>query len=577
MKQLTRYFKGFYKELVLGPIFKLAEAILELFIPLLMANIIDIGIKNSDKMYIITHGFWMLLLGAIGLCFALICQYFAAVCAQGFGASLRKELFRHVFSLSQAETGVIGTNSLITRLTNDVNQVQTGVNMFIRLAVRAPFLAIGSIVMAIGINPKIGIIFLVSTPLIVAVLYVIMRCSVPFYAEIQAKQDGIAQLAGENLTGTRVIRAFSKQKSEIAQFDAAGDALAIATIRVGKISMALNPITSVIVNVAMIAIIWFGGGMVNVGTLAQGQLLALVSYMTQTLLALIVLANLIVVFTKAIASAQRVCAIFDTQNSMRTPEKSAKTHEYAPAIAFENVSFAYPHSGESAVEEIDFTLPKGKTLGIIGGTGCGKSTLVKLLSREYDVTKGRVLLEGVDVKKLSATDLHAKIGIVPQTAVLFSGTVRDNLSLGTQQASDATLWQALAVAQGKDFEKKMPNGLDTMLFEGGKNLSGGQKQRLTIARALVHAPQILVLDDAASALDYATDAALRKALQTMPQRLTTILISQRAASLKNAYRILVLEDGKMVGFDTHAALLQTCCIYREICKSQGIVQDEVLQ
>ncbi|MEG0896607.1 MAG: ABC transporter ATP-binding protein [Ruthenibacterium sp.] len=574
MKQLTHYFKGYYKELILGPVFKLAEAILELFIPLLMANIIDIGIKNGDKTYIVTHGLWMLLLGAAGLCFALICQYFAAVCAQGFGGSLRKHLFRHVFSLSEAETGVIGTNSLITRLTNDVNQVQTGVNMFIRLAVRAPFLAIGSIVMALRINPRIGVIFLVSTPLIVAVLYLIMRRSVPYYTEIQTRQDGIARLAGENLAGARVIRAFSKQESEIEQFNDAGDALADAAIRVGKISMALSPLTSIIVNVAIVAIIWFGGGMVNTGTLAQGELLALVSYMTQTLLALVVLANLIVIFTKAIASAHRVCAVLDTKSSMKMPEKSASADKNAPCIAFENVSFAYPHSGENAVENISFTLEKGETLGIIGGTGCGKSTLIKLLSRTYDVTDGRILLDGVDVKDWTAAALHAKIGTVPQTAMLFSGTIRDNLCLGAPQAEDAALWQALAAAQGREFVEKMPDKLDSNIAEGGKNLSGGQKQRLTIARALAAKPEILILDDAASALDYATDAALRKALKNMPYKMTMLMISQRAATLKNANRILVLEDGNMVGFDTHAALLQSCEVYREICLSQGIVQSE---
>ncbi|MEG1447543.1 MAG: ABC transporter ATP-binding protein [Ruthenibacterium sp.] len=577
MKQLTRYFKGYYKELILGPVFKLAEAVLELFIPLLMANIIDIGIKNGDKAYIVTHGLRMLLLGAVGLCFALICQYFAAVCAQGFGRSLRKSLFRHVFGLSEAETGTLGINSLITRLTNDVNQVQTGVNMFIRLAVRAPFLAIGSVVMAIGINPEIGIIFLISTPLIVAVLYVIMRRSVPFYVEIQTKQDGIARLAGENLAGARVIRAFSKQESEMRQFNAASDALADAMMRVGKISMALNPITSVIVHVAIVAIIWFGGGMVNGGALTQGALLALVSYMTQTLLALIVLANLIVIFTKAIASAHRVCAVFDTECSMSMPEKSAATDENAPCIAFENVSFSYPHSGENALQNISFTLQKGETLGIIGGTGCGKSTLVKLLAREYDAGSGRVLLHGVDVKEMTAAALHAKIGLVPQTAMLLSGSVRDNLRLGAPQADDAALWQALATAQGKEFVEKMPDGLDTHIAEGGKNLSGGQKQRLTIARALVTQPEILVLDDAASALDYATDAALRKALKSTEKAMAVIFISQRAATLKHANHILVLEDGNAAGFGTHAQLLASCEIYREICASQGIARNEAIR
>lgn len=577
MKELYACFDGYRKQLVLGPVFKLTEAILELMIPLLMADIIDVGIRNGDRAYVVTHGLFMLLLGAIGLGCALICQYFAAVCAQGFGRSLRKKLFRHVFSLSQREYGAIGTDSLITRLTSDVNQVQTGVNMFIRLAVRAPFLTVGSIVMALVIDWKIGLIFLISTPLIVVVLYVIMNRSVPYYTQIQKGQDRISRLAGENLEGVRVIRAFSRQKSEVETFDAAGDELARITVYVGKISAALNPITSVIVNLAIVFIVWFGARFTDQGLLEQGQIIALVNYMTQTLLALIVLANIIVILTRALASARRVEQILEQKTSMEDVPQSALPVEGAPTIAFENVSFRYHSGGDAALEEITFSLAKGETLGIIGGTGCGKTTLARLLAREYDVTGGSVKVDGVDVRDYTLSDLHQKVGLVPQTARLFSGTVRSNLKLGNETADDAALWKALETAQGAEFVRSKPDGLDTVIEEGGKNLSGGQKQRLTIARALAKQPQILILDDSASALDYATDAALRKALHHDTRGMTVVMISQRASTIKNADRILVLDDGRMCGFGTHEQLLDSCEVYREICRSQKLLGEEDAQ
>lgn len=570
MKALLSNFKGYYKQLILGPFFKLLEAILELMVPLLMADIIDVGIAGGDGRYVITHGLMMLGLGAVGLGCALICQYYAAVCAQGFGRSLRKQLFRRVFSLSRAEYGTVGADTLITRLTSDVNQVQTGVNMSIRLAVRAPFLTVGSIVMALSINWRIGLIFLLSTPLIVAVLYVIMNRTVPLYGGIQKGQDRISRLAGENLEGVRVIRAFSKQQAEVDTFGAAGDELAALTVRVGKISAALNPITMVIVNLAIVAIVWCGAQFADVGFIAQGEIIALVNYMNQTLLALIVLANIIVIITRAIASAKRVAEVLDLEPSMSAPAGSKPAVAGAARLACEQASFCYPGGGDAALEEISFSLRPGETLGVIGGTGCGKTTLVRLLTREYDVTGGRVLVDGVDVKDYTLRGLAAKFGVVPQTARLFGGTIRSNLKLGCEHASDEALWRALETAQGAQFVREKPAGLDTVVEEGGKNFSGGQKQRLTIARALAKEPEILILDDSASALDYATDAALRKALKTDTAEMTVVMISQRASTIKNADQILVLDDGRQCGLGTHAELLQNCEVYREICRSQGI-------
>lgn len=575
MKTLFRYFDGYGKQLILGPVFKLTEAILELLVPLLMADIIDTGVKNGDFRYVIGRGLLLLVFGAVGFVCALICQYFAAVSAQGFGRSLRWDLLRHVFSLSQAQFEAQGADSLIIRLTSDVNQMQTGVNMFIRLAIRVPFLTVGSIAMAFVINGKIALIFLLSTPLIVLVLYLIMSRSLPYYTEIQRGQDALARLAGENLEGARVIRAFSRQKEEIDQFGQTGNALSDLTIRVGKLSALLNPLTSVIVNFAIIGIVWWGANIAQVGGIAQGQVIAMVNYMTQTLLALIVLANLIVTFTKAIASAKRISEVLALESTMSHPETSAPAQPAAPRIAFENVSFAYPGAGDHALEGISFALRPGQTLGIIGGTGCGKSTLVRLLTREYDVTGGAVRVDGVDVRDYTARDLRAKFGVVPQTARLFSGTVRSNLTLGAPEASDEILWQALETAQGAKFVRGKPGGLDTPIEEGGKNLSGGQKQRLTIARALAKQPEILVLDDSASALDYATDAALRRALHERTAQMTVVMISQRASTIKNADRILVLDDGHVCGWGTHGALLKNCDVYQEICRSQGIEKKEV--
>lgn len=573
LKALLSNFKGQYARLILGPLFKLGEAILELLVPLLMARIIDVGIKNGDVRYVVLHGAAMLGLAAVGLCFAIICQYFAATCAYGFGRSLRRQLFHRVMGLSRAEYGAVGTDSLITRLTNDVTQIQTGINIAIRLGVRTPFLTVGSIVMALSINWKVGLIFLISTPLIVAALYLIMSRSVPFYTQIQQRQDRISRLAGENLEGVRVIRAFSKQGSEIETFGAAGDDLAAANVWVGKISAALNPITSVIVNLAIVAIVWLGSRYTDVGILGQGQVIALVNYMTQTLLALVVLANVIVTLTKAMASAGRVAEVLDLESSMAQPAADAADaapKAGAPRICFSGVGFTYPSGGDKAVEGLTFAVQPGQTLGVIGGTGCGKTTLVRLLCREYDVTEGSLQVDGADVRDYTLKSLRGRIGLVPQTARLFAGTIRSNLQLGAENAPDEALWQALEAAQGAAFVREKPEGLDTVVEEGGKNFSGGQRQRLTIARALAKRPSILILDDSASALDYATDAALRRALKQGTADMTVVMISQRASTIKNADRILVLDDGAQVGFGTHEELLRTCEVYKEICRSQGV-------
>lgn len=575
MKRLFRYFDGYKRHLILGPLCKLIEAILDLLVPLLMADIIDTGISRGDTDYIIRKGALMLLLGAVGLVCGLTCQYFAAVCAHGFGRSLRRDLLRHVFRLSQAQYGAAGADSLITRLTTDVNQVQTGVNRFIRMAARVPFLILGSIVMAFIINARAALIFLITAPFITLVLYIVMHKSLPFYARIQNGQDTVARLASENLEGTRVIRAFSRQEDEMEQFQKTGDGLAALHVRVGRLEAALHPATSVVVNIAIIGIIWFGGRFAQTGGMEQGQVIAMVSYMTQAMLALIMLAKTITTFTRAIASARRVSDVLVLETTMEAPAQSAAEKRGAPRIAFDHVSFAYPDAGGDAVEDIHFSAEPGQTLGIIGGTGCGKSTLVRLLTREYDAGAGAVRVDGVDVRQYSLNGLREKFGLVPQTAKLFSGTVRSNLQLGAPEASDAALWRALETAQGAEFVRARQGGLDAPVEEGGKNLSGGQKQRLTIARALARQPEILILDDSASALDYATDAALRRALKADTAQMTVMMISQRASTIKNADSILVLDDGRQCGFGTHEALLQSCTVYREICRSQGLLKEGV--
>ncbi|WP_302762028.1 ABC transporter ATP-binding protein [Christensenella hongkongensis] len=570
MWKLARYLKNYKKEVVLGPIFKLIEAILELIAPLIMANIIDLGIKNADRDYIFRMGGLMILIAAVGLCCALVCQYFAAKASQGFGTDLRNQMFAHIGRLSHAEIDDIGTPSLITRITNDVNQLQVAVAMLIRLVIRAPFLVIGATVMAMIIDLKMSVIFLVAAVGIAVVLYLIMTKSVPFYRAIQKMLDRISLVTRENLSGVRVIRAFSKQEKEQERFQEATGELQDAAIRVGKISALLNPLTYLIVNLAIIAIIWFGGNAVNMDALEQGQIVALVQYMTQILLALIVVANLVVIFTKASASAVRVNEVLEQQPGIEDKGNEnikADGSTSTPKIEFDNVSFSYG-SGDDALTDVSVRIMRGQTIGVIGGTGSGKSTFVNLIPRFYDVEKGRVLFDGIDVREYRFSDLRGQIGMVPQKAVLFTGTVRENMLWRDENATDQEIWDALRVAQADEFVGRMPQKLDTQILQGGKNLSGGQKQRLTIARALVGGPDVLILDDSASALDFATDAALRRAIREYSRDITVIMVSQRATTLKNADKIIVFDDGRVMGVGTHDELFETNEIYREICLSQ---------
>ena len=570
MIELAHYLKHFKKEMILGPFFKLTEAVFELIVPLVMASIIDVGIKNGDTRYVYHMGGLMAALGAVGLCFALTAQYFAARASQGTGTLIRRDFFAHINRLSYAELDKIGTPSLITRITNDIDQLQVAVAMTIRLLLRVPFLIIGATIMAMTIDLKLSVIFLVAAPLIALTIYFVMSRAVPVYKKIQARLDGNSLITRENLDGVRVIRAFSRQKSETARFAAANKNLMKASLKAGHISSLLNPLTYAIVNIAILFILWFGGIRVNAGDLSQGEVIAFVNYMTQILLALIVAANLVVIFTKAAASAARINAVFDTEPSV-IPGAALPGPVFANTgdeIRFQDVSFSYNQNNEYALKNLSFSIKKGETIGVIGGTGAGKSTLVNLIPRFYDVTTGRVDVAGVGVREYPLGQLRFKIGIVPQKAVLFTGTVRENMKWGNPQANDEEIEQALEIAQAAEIIQKMPKGLDTEIYQGGKNLSGGQKQRLTIARALVRHPEILILDDSASALDFATDAALRKAIRQKTGEMTVLMVSQRVTTVKNADRIIVLDQGKMAGFGTHEALFKDCGVYREICLSQ---------
>lgn len=569
MFKLTRFLKAYKKQVILGPIFKLTEAIFELIVPLVMASIIDVGIKNNDIGYVLKMGGLMILLGAVGLGCALTCQYFASIASQGFGTAVRNALFRQMNRFSHAEIDRFGTPSLITRLTNDVNQLQYAVAMLIRLVVRAPFLAVGAMIMALSLDFKLSIVLLIAMPLIVLVLYLVMTRSIPFYRVIQKKLDRISLITRENLSGTRVIRAFSKQKQEKERFAAATEDLARTSIRVGRISALLNPVTYVIMNLGIAAIIWFGGYRVEEGALTQGEIIAFVNYMTQILLALLVVANLVVTFTKAAASASRVNEVFETEPSVQdTAQNEVQAVPGAPKITFRNVTFRYQSAEEAELTDLSFTVETGQTVGIIGGTGAGKSTLVNLIPRFYDVNLGQVLIDGVDVREYPLRQLRKKIGMVPQRAVLFSGTIEKNMRWAKRDASEEEIRRALSIAQAAEFVDKLPGGLQTRVDQEGKNFSGGQRQRLTIARALVGNPEILILDDSASALDFATDAALRRAIQKETKGMTVLIVSQRASSIRHADQILVLDDGRAAGIGKHEELMENCEVYREICLSQ---------
>ena len=582
MLKFARFLKQFKKEVLIGPVFKLTEAVFELIVPLVMAQIIDVGIANGDRGYVLRMGGVMVLLGLVGLGCALICQYCAARASQGFGTVLRSEMFRHINTLSHGEIDQIGTPSLITRITNDVNQLQLAVAMLIRLVVRAPFLVIGATVMALLLDWKLACIFFVAAPLMALVLYLVMSRSIPFYRIIQKKLDRISLITRENLSGVRVIRAFSRQEKEKERFAQASEDQMSTSIAVGRISALLNPLTSAIINLAIAAVIWFGGFRVDAGGMTQGEVIAFVNYLNQILLAMIVVANLVVIFTKAAASATRVDEVLQLHPSIvNRVSRPAQEVEGSPEIAFDAVSFAYPDAGAYSLSDISFTVARGQTLGIIGGTGCGKSTLVNLIPRFYEVSQGCIRVDGVDVRDYPMEQLRGKVGIVPQRAVLFSGTLRQNMQWRKQDATDEEIWQALETAQAASFVRKMPDGLDSVILQGGKNLSGGQKQRLTIARALVGEPEILILDDSASALDFATDAALRQAIAKFSagrgNRMTTIIVSQRANTVRYADQIVVLDDGKAAGIGTHEQLLESCQIYREIYWSQNERQEAVAQ
>ncbi|MBO5572301.1 MAG: ABC transporter ATP-binding protein [Ruminococcus sp.] len=567
MKNLLKYLKNYKKELVFGPFFKLLEAIFELIVPMVMAKIIDNGIGNNDSGYIYRMSGLIVLLGVCGLCFALTCQYLAARCAYGFGTELREALYKHINSLSYSSIDRIGTSSLVNRLTNDTNTVQNGVNMFIRLAVRAPFLVIGAAVMAVTIDLKLSLIFFVVAPLISVIIFFIMRRTVPMYKKTQKCLDKAAMLTGENLEGARVIRAFSRQQEEIDEFREAVDDISDESIAVGKISAILNPAAFMIMNLGIVAVIRFGGVRIDTGDLTQGELTAFTNYMTQILLALVVLANLIVTFTKAFASANRVSEVFALEPETYGSNDEI-SHDSREILEFRNVSFAYEDAAESSVKNISFTLGRGEMLGIIGGTGCGKTTLANLIPCYYKATEGEVLVGGENVRSCDLDILRRNIGTVPQRAVLFSGTIRENMKWRDPAATDEQIISALKTAQAWDFVSRMPDKLDTYISQGGKNLSGGQKQRISIARALIGKPDILILDDSTSALDYATDLALRKALREDMAVTSVIMISQRTTSLRDADLIIVMDDGEAVGMGRHDELVENCQVYSEIYRSQ---------
>ena len=557
-----KYIKPYRIQAIIGFLFKITEAFFELIVPMVVADIIDNGIAKNDSNYILKMGFVLFLLAIIGYCCALICQYFASKTSQGFGTYLRNDMFKAMNAYDYENIDDIGTPSLITRITNDVNQLQLAVAMAIRLVSRSPFLIIGSLIMAFQINVQMALIFLLSAPLLALCIFLVMSKSLPLYIRIQKQLDRVSLICRENLSGIRVIRAFSKQFQEKNRFEEATQKQKDMQIKVGKISALLNPLTSVIVNIAIIFILYIGGIRVNAGSLTQGEIIALINYMNQILLSMFVFANVIVIFNKASASYKRIQEVLAIHPHIH--DGSGNTNfQKENLISFDHVTFAY--QGAQALKDLNFKILKGETIGIIGGTGSGKSTLVHLIPRFYDVTQGQILIKGNPIQDYPLKGLREMIGIVPQQAVLFTGTIRENIQWGKKDASDSEIKEALRIAQAT-FVDELDEGLDSMIHQGGKNLSGGQRQRLTIARALVKKPEILILDDSASALDFATDAALRKALKTLDS--TTIIVSQRVSSLMHADKILVLSHGELVGMGNHQELLETCSLYQEIAKSQ---------
>ena len=568
VRRLLPYMKGYWKECILGPIFKLLEAIFELIVPLVTAKMIDVGIANRDTGYIWKMGGAMFLLAACGLAFALICQYYASKCAYGFGTALRRALYRHVNTLSHSAVDRIGTASLITRITSDSNTVQSGLNMVIRLATRCPFLIIGAAIMAMRIDLKLSIIFLIAIPIIGVLLYSVTCWTIPRYGENQGKLDNIARHTRENLDGVRVIRAFSRQDEEIKSYRNDCDVFAKRSIAVGRVGAILNPASFFIMNMGIVAVLWFGGIRVDTGHLTQGELTAFVNYMTQIALSMVRMAELLISFNKAAASAKRISDVLAEEPEITDGEKPLTVQEQAPVLAFDHVTFAYPDGGEAAIHDISFSLRAGETLGIIGGTGSGKSTIANLIPRFYDTTEGTVRIYGEDVRSYTLDSLRQIIGVVPQKASLVSGTIAENLRWGDAAADDAELEHACKIAQAWEFVSQTSRGLETKVTQGGRSLSGGQKQRLTIARALVGHPKLLILDDSMSALDYATDLELRRQLAAEMGDVTKIMISQRATSIQHADHILVMDDGKCVGYGTHDEVLVQCPVYADIYHTQ---------
>ena len=578
MKKLLVYLKDYKKESVLGPLFKLLEATFELIVPLVMAAIIDTGVATGDKSYIMKMCMVLVLLAVIGLTCSVTAQYFAAKAAVGFATKLRHALFAHIESLSFTEMDTVGTATLITRMTSDVNQVQNGVNLVLRLFLRSPFIVFGAMVMAFTIDVKAAMVFVVTIPLLSIIVFGIMLISIPLYKKVQSALDNVLGITRENLTGSRVIRAFNKEEDETVHFNENNDLLTRAQIYVGKISALMNPLTYVIINGAIVVLVWTGAVRVDNGYITQGEVVALINYMSQILVELVKLANLIININKSIACGNRIQSIFEmhpsiTDGSGRKVDKvqtdtADRSEEAEYAVEFSHVGLTYAGAGDESLTDIDFKVKKGETIGIIGGTGSGKSSVVNLIPRFYDVTSGFIKVDGKDVKDYPLEELRGKIGTVLQKAVLFHGTIRENLKWGNPDATEEDLNRAITVAQAKEFVDNKEGGLDFEIEQGGKNLSGGQRQRLTIARAVVRKPEILILDDSASALDFATDAALRKAIREMEGETTVFIVSQRAASIQHADRIVVLDDGKIVGLGTSEELLESCEVYQEIYNSQ---------
>lgn len=573
MKYLKVYLKDYKRDSILAPLFKMLEAMFDLLVPVVVAHIINVGIVNQDRGDILMCCGILVLMAIVGLCCSFTAQYFAARAAIGSATGLRHMLFAHIQKLGFSEMDTIGSSTLITRMTSDINQVQNGLNLFLRLFLRSPFIVFGAMVMAFTINVRLALIFVVTIPVLSLIIFGLMGLTSPLYKKVQGKLDVITGNARENLSGVRVIRAFGREKEESEKFSQANHELVKEQLFVGRISALMNPLTYSVVNIGIIAILWAGSRSVEGGVLMSGDIVALVNYMSQILVELVKLANLIVTISRAMASLGRVEQVLDTKTVMEFPESTKRgetisINKTEEAVSFDHVSLSYAQAGEESLSDISFSVKRGETIGIIGGTGSGKSSLVHLIPRFYDATSGQILLLGRPIQDWDREELRKKVGIVMQKIQVFSGTIRSNLLMGNEGASEEEMWQALRIAQAEEFVRKKSDGLDEMVEQGGRNLSGGQRQRLTIARALVRKPEILILDDSSSALDYATDAALRKDLKSLPSDVTVFLVSQRTSSIRHADHILVLEDGKAAGWGTHEELLESCEIYREIYESQ---------